>query len=77
MKLILRRDTARRIAGQLLREASRLERTHRTPLTGETFLVRPLTIEREIARLRRWARQLQRAIAWAPGEGSVRNRLEA
>jgi hypothetical protein len=63
MKLILRRDTAERIVAQLLLDASRLELKHRTPVTGQEFTVRPLTVEREIARLRRWARQLRKAIA--------------
>lgn len=62
MKLTLRRDTARRIAARLLLEASKLELNHRTPVTGESFTVRPVTVEREILRLRRWARQLHRAI---------------
>jgi len=63
MKLTLRRDTAQHIVARLLLEASRLELNHRTPVTGETFTVRPVTTEREIARLRRWARQLRKAIA--------------
>jgi hypothetical protein len=63
MKLTLRRDTAKRIVARLLIEAARLERNHRTPVTGEKFTVRPVTIEREIARLRRWAHQLRKAIA--------------
>jgi hypothetical protein len=61
VKLILRRDTARRIVARLLHDALELERRHRTPLTGEKFTVRPVAIEREIARLRRWARQLGKA----------------
>ena len=63
MKLTLRRDTAKRIAMQLLLEASELELKHRSPAAGERFTVRPLTVEREIARLRRWAHQLVKAIA--------------
>ncbi len=63
MKLTLRKDTARRIAARLLLEALRLELRHRTPITGQEFTVRPVTVEREIARLRRWARQLGKAIA--------------
>jgi hypothetical protein len=62
MKLTLRKDTANRIVARLLIEASRLELNHRTPVAGEKFTVRPVTIEREIARLRRWANQLRRAI---------------
>jgi len=62
MKLTLRRDTAERIAARLLLDAVSLELDHRTPVTGEKFTVRPLTIEREIARLRRWAYQLRKAI---------------
>ena len=62
MKLTLRRDTAGRIVARLLLDASRLELEHRTPVTGEEFTVRPVTIEREIARLRRWAQQLRKAI---------------
>lgn len=62
MKLTLRRDTAERIVARLLLDASRLELKHRTPFTGEHFTVRPVTIEREIARLRRWAHQLRKAI---------------
>jgi hypothetical protein len=62
MKLILRRDTANRIVARLLLDAFSLERNHRTPVAGEDFIVRPLTIEREIARLRRWAHQLRKAI---------------
>lgn len=63
MKLTLRRDTAERIVTRLLLDALQLERKHRTPAMGNTFTVRPLTIEREIARLRRWAHQLRKAIA--------------
>jgi hypothetical protein len=63
MKLTLRRDTANRIVERLLLEASRLELNHRTPAMGEKFTVRPVTIEREIARVRRWAHQLRKAIA--------------
>jgi hypothetical protein len=63
MKLTLRKDTANRIVARLLLEASRLELNHRTPVTGERFTVRPVTIEREIARVRRWAHQLRKAIA--------------
>jgi hypothetical protein len=63
VKLTLRRDTANRIVARLLLDAFSLERNHRTPVTGEKFIVRPLTIEREIARLRRWAHQLRKAIA--------------
>ncbi len=62
MKLTLRRDTAERIVARLLLDAVSLELDHRTPVTGEKFTVRPLTIEREIARLRRWAHQLRKAI---------------
>jgi hypothetical protein len=62
MKLTLRKDTANRIAARLLVEASRLELNHRTPVAGEKFTMRPVTIDREIARLRRWANQLRRAI---------------
>ena len=62
VKLTLRRDTANRIATRLLLDAFSLERDHRTPVTGEKFIVRPLTTEREIARLRRWAHQLRKAI---------------
>jgi hypothetical protein len=61
MKLALRKDTAKRIAARLLLDASKLELSNRTPLTGESFTVRPVTVEREIMRLRRWARQLHRA----------------
>ena len=46
MKLTLRRDTAQHIVARLLLEASRLELNHRTPVTGETFTVRPVTTER-------------------------------
>jgi len=46
----------------LLLDAVSLELDHRTPVTGDKFTVRPLTIEREIARLRRWAHQLRKAI---------------
>lgn len=60
MKLTLRRNVARGIAMRLLLEASELELSHRTPATGDSFTVRPLTVEREIARLRRWAHQLIR-----------------
>jgi hypothetical protein len=63
MKLTLRKDTAKRIAARLLLEAFKLELNHRTPVTGQKFTVRPVTVEREIARLRRWARQLGKAIA--------------
>ena len=63
MKLTLRKDTAQHIVARLLLEASRLELNHRTPVTGETFTVRPVITEREIARLRRWAHQLRKAIA--------------
>lgn len=63
MKLMLRRDTAKRIAARLLLDASNLELDHRTPAAGETFTVRPVTVEREVARLRRWARQLGKATA--------------
>lgn len=63
MKLTLRRDTAKRIAMRLLLQASELEVNHRTPITGERFTVRPLTVEREITRLRRWAHQLVKAVA--------------
>jgi hypothetical protein len=63
MRLTLRRDTAERIVARLLLDASRLELRHRTPVTGESFTVRPLIIEREIARVRRWAHQLRKAIA--------------
>jgi hypothetical protein len=62
MKLTLRKDTANRIVERLLLEASRLELNHRTPVMGEKFTVRPVTIEREIARVRRWAHQLRKAI---------------
>ncbi len=62
MKLTLRRDTAGRIVARSLLDGSRLELKHRTPVTGETFTVRPVTIEREIARLRRWAQPLRKAI---------------
>lgn len=48
---------------RLLLEASELELNHRTPATGERFTVRPLTVEREVARLRRWAHQLVKATA--------------
>ena len=63
MKLTLRKDTAKRIVSRLLLEAFKLELNHRTPVTGQKFTVRPVTVEREIARLRRWARQLGKAIA--------------
>jgi len=63
MKLTLRKDTAKRIVAQLLLDASELELTHRTPASGETFTVRPVRVERRIARLRRWARQLGKATA--------------
>jgi hypothetical protein len=62
MKLTLRRDTAKRIVVRLLFDACSLELKHRTPGTGEKFTVRPVTIEREIARLRHWAHQLRKAI---------------
>jgi hypothetical protein len=63
MKLTLRKDMAKRIAAQLLQDACELELTHRTPTAGESFMVRPLIIERQIARLRRWARLLAKATA--------------
>lgn len=63
MKLKLRKDTARRIVARLLFDASELELNHRIPLTGEKFTVRPVAVERQIARLRRWARQLGKATA--------------
>jgi hypothetical protein len=53
MKLTLRRDTANRIVARLLLDAFSLERNHRTPVMGEKFTARPVSIEREIARLRR------------------------
>jgi len=59
MKLTLRRDTAGRIVARLLLDASRLELEHRTPVTGEKFTVRPVTIEREIARLKSENAKLQ------------------
>jgi hypothetical protein len=62
VKLTLRRDTAKRIIARLLLDASSLELKHRTPVTGERFTVRPVIIEREIARLRHWAHQLRKAI---------------
>jgi hypothetical protein len=62
MKLTLRRDTAKRIVARLVLDAFSLELNHRRPLTGEKFTVRPVTIERETARLRRWAHQLRKAI---------------
>lgn len=63
MRLTLRRDTAERIVARLMLDASKLELEHRTPVMGQTFTVRPIAIEREIARVRRWAHQLGRAIA--------------
>jgi hypothetical protein len=64
MKPTLRRDTAKRIVGRLLLDASSLELKHRTPVAGGEFTVHPVTIEREIARLRPWAHQLREAISW-------------
>ena len=61
MLLTLRKDTAKRIVTRLLLDASELELSHRTPATGENFAVRPVAVERQIARLRRWAYQLNRA----------------
>jgi hypothetical protein len=44
MKLTLRRDSAKRIVARLLLDASSLELKHRTPVAGEKFPVRPVTI---------------------------------
>jgi hypothetical protein len=63
MKLPLRKDTAQSIAARLLRDASKVELSHSTPVTGESFIVHPVTVERQIMRLRRWARQLYQPIA--------------
>lgn len=52
MELLLRRDTAQRIAARLLLDASKLELCHSTPVTRESFMVHPVTGEREIMRLR-------------------------
>jgi hypothetical protein len=44
MKLTLRRDSAKRIVARLLLDASSLELKHGTPVAGEKFPVRPVTI---------------------------------
>jgi hypothetical protein len=62
VKLRLRKDTAQRIAARLLLGVSKLELSHSTPITRESFMVHPVTVEGEIMRLRRWARQLHQAI---------------
>ena len=63
VKVLLRKDTAQSIAARLLLDAYKVELSHSTPVTGESFMVHPVPVERGIMRLRRGARQLHQAIA--------------
>jgi hypothetical protein len=49
MKLMLRTDTAKRIVARLLLDASKLEPSHRTPVTGDSFWETPIKFVKTLA----------------------------